>query len=394
MIPEIKITDKGYSVPTTEQVNAGVWSVLKGALGDNLSMVQGTPQYQLATVFTAIITDKDNQFVQLANQFDPSYADGIYQDAIGELYFMKRKQATHSVAPVTFTGLNGVVIPSGFLLQDVAGNIWETTGVSNIGNTGTVTGQAICQTAGSIEANVNSITTIISALSGLDSVTNNDSAVAGYAEEDRADFEVRRQESVALNGKMTDAATRGAVLALPNVVDCYVRSNPTDATITVGETNYPLIRNSIVVSVVGGVDYDIAEQALIKAGTGCSFNGNTPVTVYDKTYENNPIPYDIKILRPDFLDVYIQVKVLDISKVTVQDQTAIKNAILAGLSTGNLKARIGGTIIPAAYMCGLPSVGIVSLKVSTDNSTWLDKLTVGIDQYPSVDQFRISIVGV
>lgn len=394
MIPEITITDKGYSVPTTEQVNAGVWSVLKGALGDNLSMVQGTPQYQLATVLTAIITDKNNQFVQLANQFDPRYADGIYQDAIGELYFMKRKQATHSVAPVTFTGLNGVVIPAGFLLQDVAGNIWETTGVSNIGNTGTVTGQAICQTAGAIEANVNSITTIISALSGLDSVTNNDSAVAGYAEEDRADFEVRRQESVALNGKMTDAATRGAVLALPNVVDCYVRSNPTDATITVGETNYPLIRNSIVVSVVGGVDYDIAEQALIKAGTGCSFNGNTPITVYDNTYENSPIPYDIKILRPDFLDVYIQVTVLDISKVTVQDQTAIKNAILAGLSTGNLKARIGGTIIPAAYMCGLPSVGIVSLKVSTDNTTWLDKLTVGIDQYPSVDQFRISIVGV
>ena len=394
MIPEITITDKGYSVPTTEQVNAGVWSVLKSALGDNLSMVQGTPQYQLATVLTAIITDKNNQFVQLANQFDPRYADGIYQDAIGELYFMKRKQATHSVAPVAFTGLNGVVIPAGFLLQDVAGNIWETTGVSNIGNTGTVTGQAICQTAGAIEANVNSITTIISALSGLDSVTNNDSAVAGYAEEDRADFEVRRQESVALNGKMTDAATRGAVLALPNVVDCYVRSNPTDATITVGETNYSLIRNSIVVSVVGGVDYDIAEQALIKAGTGCSFNGNTPITVYDNTYENSPIPYDIKILRPDFLDVYIQVKVLDISKVTVQDQTTIKNAILAGLSTGNLKARIGGTIIPAAYMCGLPGIGIVSLKVSTDNTTWLDKLTVGIDQYPSVDQFRISIVGV
>lgn len=394
MIPEITITDKGYSVPTTEQINAGVWTVLRGALGDNLSQVQGTPQYQLATSFTAFIRDEYDKLVQLANQYDPRYANGIYQDAIGELYFMQRKMATHSVAPVTFTGLNGVVIPVGFLLQDVAGNIWETTGVSNIGNTGTVTGQAVCQTAGDIEANVNSITTIISALSGLDSVTNNDSAVAGYAEEDRADFELRRQESVALNGKMTDAATRGAVLALPNVVDCYVRSNPTDATITVGETNYPLIRNSIVVSVVGGVDYDIAEQALIKAGTGCSFNGNTPVTVYDNTYENSPIPYDIKILRPDFLDVYIQVTVLDISKVTVQDQTAIKNAILAGLSTGNLKARIGGTIIPASYMCGLPNVGIVSLKVSTDNTTWLDKLTVGIDQYPSVDQFRISIVGV
>lgn len=394
MIPQITITDNGYYAPPTEEVNAGVWTVLKSALGDNLSQVQGTPQYQLATALTAIITNKDNQFVELANQFDPRFAKGIYQDATGELYFMQRKQATKSVAPVTFTGLNGVVIPVGFLLQDVAGNIWETTGVYNIGNTGTVTGQVIAQNAGAIEANVNSITTIISALSGLDSVTNNDSAIAGYNEEDRADFELRRQESVALNGKMTDAATRGAVLALPNVVDCYVRSNPTDATVTVGKTNYPLIRNSIVVSVVGGIDYDIAEQALIKAGTGCSFNGNTTVTVYDNTYPNYPIPYTVKILRPDFLNVYIQVTVLDIAKVTVQDQNAIKNAILSGLSTGELKSRIGGTIIPANYMCGLPSVGIVALKVSTDNTTWLDKLTVGIDQFPSVDQFRISIVGI
>lgn len=394
MIPPLQITDVGYSVPTTEQVNAGVWQVLKGALGDNLSTVQGTPQYQLANVLTSIITDRDNQFVQLANQFDPRYASGIYQDAIGELYFMQRKLATHSVAPVTFTGLNGVVIPQGFLLRDVAGNEWETTGQYNIGADGTVTGQAIAVNAGAIEANVNSITTIISALSGLDSVTNNDSAVVGYAEEDRADFEVRRAESVALNGKMTDDATRGAVADLPNVVDCYVVSNPTDATVTKGHTNYPLVRNSIVVSVVGGNDYDIAEQALIKAGTGCSFNGNTPITVYDTSYGTNPPSYDIKILRPDFLDVYLQVTVLDLAKVTVADQTEIRNKILSSLSSGALKARIGKTVIPSAYMCGLPSVGIVSIKVSTDNTTWVDTLPVGIDQYPSIDQFRISIVGV
>ena len=393
MIPDLQITDRGYIVPTTAEVNAGVWEMLKGAFGSNISTVQGTPQYQLATSLTAIITDRNNKIVELSNQYDPRYADGIYQDAIGELYFMQRKLATHSVAHVTFTGLNGVVIPQGFLLQDVAGNIWETTGHYNIGNTGTVTGQALAQKAGAIEANVNSINIIISALSGLDSVTNEDSASVGYAEEDRADFEVRRQESVAINGKMTDDATRGAVFAVPDVVDCYVASNPTDATVTKGDTNYPLIRNSIVVSVVGGQDEAVAKQALIKAGTGCSFNGNTDVTVYDDSYESDPPSYDIKILRPDFVDVYFQVTVMDITKVTLQDQTNIKNSILERTSTGDLRVRIGKTVLPSAYMCGLPS-GIVSIKASFDNSTWLDKLPIGIDQYPSIDQFRISIVGV
>lgn len=392
MIPKIQITENGYIVPTTQQINEGVWGVLRSALGEDLSMVQGTPQYQLATSLTAIVKDIYDHDVELANQFDPRYAFGIYQDAIGELYFLTRKLATNSVCPVTFTGLNGVVIPEGFKVQDVAGNLWSTAGQYNIGSGGTVTGTVICDTAGAIEANVNSITIIPSALSGLDSVTNNDSAVAGFNEESRQDFNVRRRESVAINAKMTDDATRGAVLDVANVVDCYVVSNPTDATVTKGATSYPLIRNSIVVSVVGGTDYEVARAAFIKAGTGCSWNGNTPVTVIAEEYDTNPPEYPITILRPDFLDVYVQVSVLDLSKVTVELETAIKNHILNGASTGENRVRIGKTFVPSVYQCDAPPVGIVSIKCSTDNLTWVSKLPIGIDQYPSLNSFRISIV--
>lgn len=393
-IPKIEITDTGYIVPTTEQINVGVWQMLQAALGDNISQTQGTPQYQLATSFTAMIKDVYDNFVLLANQFDPRYASGIYQDAIGELYFMTRKLATNSVAPLTFTGLSGAPIPEGFIVQDVSGNSWATAGAYNIGANGTVTGTVICQTSGAIEANPNSITVIPTALSGLDSVTNEDSAVVGYDEESRDDFNVRRRESVAINAKMTDDAVRAAVLAIPNVVDCYAISNPTDATVTFGSTNYPVTRNSIVVSVVGGVDYDVAEAAFIKGGTGCSWVGNTPVTVIAQDYPSNPPEYPINILRPEFLDIYIQVTVLDFDAVTVQETQAIKDSILASTASGDNKVRIGSTFVPARYLCGLPDVGIVSIKCSTDNSTWVDKLPIGIDQYPSLNQFRISIVGV
>ena len=193
---------------------------------------------------------------------------------------------------------------------------------------------------------------------------------------------------------MTDDAVRGAVLAIPNVVDCYAISNPTDATMTFGSTNYPAIRNSIVVSVVGGDDYDVAEAAFINAGTGCSWNGNTPITVLAQDYPTNPPQYPITFLRPDFLDVYIQITVLDISSVTIQDQNAAKNYILSSSASGENKVRINKTFIPAVYMCGMPSIDIVSIKVSTDNATWQDKLEIGLDQYPSLNAFRISIVGV
>lgn len=394
MIPKIEITERGYRVPTTEDINSGVWRVLQSALGDNVSKVQGTPQYQLATSFTAIIKDMYDHFVELGNQFDPRYAGGIFQEAIGELYFMTRKLATRSICPVIFEGLSGANIPEGFIVQDVRGNLWETTGAYNIGSNGKVTGSVVCQTAGEINANPNSIVIIPTALVGLDRVYNEDSAVAGYDEESRIDFNTRRAESVAVNGKMTDDAVRGAVLNLPNVVDCYAISNPTDATVTFGSTNYPAIRNSIVVSVVGGSDYDVAEAAFIKAGTGCAWNGNTPVTVLAKEYDVNPPEYPIKFLRPDFLDTYIQITVLDLSKVTVQDQEAAKKHILNSAASGNNRVRIGGLLIPAVFMCGMPStMNIISIKASLDGQTWVDKLEYGIDQYPSLNEFRVSVVG-
>lgn len=394
MIPKIQITDAGYIVPTTEEINVGVWRVLRDTFGENISQVQGTPQYQLATSITAIIRDIYDHDVQLANQFDPRYAQGIYQDAIGELYFMRRKIATRSLCEVVFEGLSGSPIPAGFIVQDVAGNQWETTGAYNIGTDGTVKGTVICLTAGAIEANANSITIIPSALVGLDRVYNEDTALVGYNEESRVDFEVRRKESVSLNAKMTDAAVRGAVLNVRDVIDCYAISNPTDDTVTFGVTDYPAIRNSIVVSVVGGNDYEVAKEAFIKAGTGCAWNGNTDVTVIDDEYdgENKPT-YPIKILRPALVDIYFRVTVLDVAKTTLQDQQAVKNTILNGLRSGNNRARIGGTIIPAVFMCGMPNIGIIKIEVSTDGTTWNDKLSFGVDQFPVADEFRIQFMG-
>lgn len=391
MIPEIKLTEVGYLVPTTQEINTGVWQVLNDAMGGNLSQVQGSPQYQLATSFTAIIKDFYDKQVELANQFDPRYAKGIYQDAIGGLYFMTRKLATNSICPVVFEGLSGVVIPANFEVRDILERSWRTVGEYNIGASGKVTIQCVCDISGAIEALPNSITVIPSALNGLDRVYNEDSAVMGYDEESRVDFNVRRRESVAINAKMTDDATLGAVLNVRNVVDAYVRSNPTDQTVTFGATNYPAIRNSIVVSVVGGADYDVAEAAFIKAGTGCSWNGNTDVTIIDAQYSYSPPTYPIKILRPDFKEIYIKVVVRDRNAISYTIEEEIKNSIIEKSTSGELRVRIGKSFIPMDYSCGLPKSGIKSILASFDGVDWKDELPIGIDQYPSLSKFRITI---
>jgi hypothetical protein len=391
MIPKIEITDEGIIAPTTEQINTGTWTQWDSDLGGNLSRVQGSPQYQLITSETAIIKDAYDKMIFLGNQFDPRYAVGIFQDAIGEVYFMTRKLATHSVCPVVFEGLSGVVIPNNFAIQDLTGRTWRTSGEYNIGANAKVTITCICETAGAIEALPNSITVIPSALNGLDRIYNEDSAVIGYDEESRIDFNVRRRESVAVNGKMTDDAVRGAVLAVRNVVDCYAISNPTDQTVTFGATNYPAIRNSIVVSVVGGTDYDVARAAFIKGGTGCAWNGNTDVTVIAEGYDFSPPEYPIKILRPDFVDIYIKIIVVDKNIISFTTEREVKDSILSRASSGENRVRINKAFIPADYICGLPKIGLKSIVASFDGINWQDALPIGLDQYPSIDAFRISI---
>lgn len=397
MIPKIQITTQGIISPPTEQVKSGVWQMFIDAFGTDLNLSENTPQGQLVVSLTAMIQDERDAMIQQLNQFDPQYAKGVYQDGIGKIYFIDRQENTKSIAPIQLFGLSGVTVPQGFQIEDQDKNIWELTSSVSIGASGVASSTVQAVNAGSIEAAPNTINVIIKALSGLDRVTNPSAAIAGVNEESQENFETRREESVAANSKNTDSSVRGAVSNIPSVIDVWVKSNPTDKTVNFGSTNYPVIRNSILISVVGGNDSDIAWQSLVKAGTGCSFNGNTEVTVYDNdTFAVSPPDYQVKFLRPNIVTLKFKIKVDNISDMTYQDEQNMKNAILNALKNGKTRARIAQNIrsvqyvVPVAQSTSLP---IVSLDLSIDNgTTWHDQIQLGVDQFPASSEFDIEVV--
>lgn len=398
-IPSATITTTGVSVPTTDEVKAGVWDLLKSCFGNTINTEENSPQGQLAVTLTALLQDRDAQLVQVLNQFDPRYSVGRWQEALGQLYFLDRHSATYSTAQVTFTGLNGTVIAKGFQLQDTNGVYWLTTEQYVIDTDGTITGTVQCATSGSISAAANTITGITTALSGLDRVTNNASAVVGTDTESRTDFEIRRKESVSANAKNTDASIRGAIANLSGVVDVWVKSNYSGEATTFGSTNYPVDAHAICISVVGGDSEAIAWQALVKSGTGASYMGNTNPKIYDTdTYPENPIPYDtVKFIRPTDKSVYFKIVVADVSSVTPSDETNCRNAIVNALASGTNKARIGQILRAFPYgaiaSSAITSTSIISVQVSTDNATWTDSVLFGIDEFPTISIYDISIVG-
>ncbi|MDC9591128.1 baseplate J/gp47 family protein [Xenorhabdus sp. XENO-10] len=395
MIPKLQITPDGILAPPTQEVIDGWWRVLKSCLGDNLNTDMKTPQGQLVTSLTAIITDERNFFVNLLNSFDPRYADGVMQDALAYIYFLQRKRATKSVAEVTINGLANTVIPVGFQVTDDSGKTWGTQAEARIGDNGLVTVNVYCDVAGRVIASTGAINRMVKNINGVDSVINKTAAIVGRGEESRQEFELRRQESVAINAKNTNAATYGAVSNIKNVIDCYVIDNPSDATITVGVTDYPLIRNSIAVSVVGGDDNEIAKMIWIKAGSGCSFVGNTSVKYQDTiNFPYLPPTYDIKFIRPTHVPIEFAITFEDKLRLTHQDKEAIKKSILDEFGTGRGKGRIAKKLIASDYICAVAQSTrerLIAIQIAKKKGVAANYLDFGIDEFPtlSIDDIRI-----
>ena len=96
-----------------------------------------TPAGQLIDSQTAAIVDKDNEVLFLANQFNPLTAEGIWQDALGKIYFLTRKVAQTSEALCLCTGLAGTTITQGSRIKSSADGLeWscvETVTIPKIG---------------------------------------------------------------------------------------------------------------------------------------------------------------------------------------------------------------------------------------------------------------------
>ena len=394
MIPPIQFTDDGLIVPTREEVTAGLWEIMRTAFGSDLNADSRTPQGQLVTSLTAIIQDRDNASVELGNNFDPRYAVGQFQEALAAIYFLTRKTATKSIAQLEFVGIAGTIIPQGFAMVDDAGIEWLCISSTPLSS---ALVEFACAVPGPVQAAPRTIRTFKQTIDGIDRAENPDAAAAGSNEESRANFETRRYNSVAANSKNMNSSVRGSVDNLPGVIDVYVDDNFTDNTVTKGSTNYPMIRNSLLVSVVGGDDQAIAEQIVIKGGTGCSFVGNTTVIWKDTSVPASQSPeYVVKFLRPAHVTVLMRLRVVDPSSISFSSLEAAKASIISEFQTGSNRARIGGLAVGANFMVGLDVATIrpVSLEMSTDGVSWSEYRQFGVDQSPTTSAVNISLVGI
>lgn len=396
-VPKIQFTPAGLVIPAETAVLAGVQDDINAAFGGGLNPALETPQGQLASSQAAIIGDKNNEFALFVNQVDPQYAADRFQDAIGRIYFLTRKPATPTTVQATVNGLAGTVIPGGTLAQDTSGNTYACSGDVTIDVTGSVTAEFQNIETGPIPCAAGTLTQVYQAVPGWDTITNAADGTLGSDVESRADFEYRRKNSVAKNGTGTPQAIYAEVFALADVLDVYVKDNPTGSAVNTGSTNYPIAAHSVYVAVVGGTDADVAAAIWRKKDLGCDTNGNASAVVVDPSGYSYPQPsYTVKFQRPASLAVKFAVRIVNDPSLPSNVVTLVKNAIIARFNgaDGTTRERIGATILASRYYGAVVSVAsnvsLLDVLIGTSSPT-LTQINVGIDQRPTVSAADITV---
>lgn len=399
-VPAVSFSTSGLDVPDEADILAGRLTDLANALGASMSKDLTTPQGQIAISDTAIIAEKNNQLLAIVNQINPDISSGRFQDAIGRIYFIDRISATGTTVTATCTGLVGKTIPAGSLAQDSSGYIYESVDSGQIGADGSVLILFKNRTTGPIPCPSGALNQIYQSVDGWSGISNTAPGVLGNDVESRSNFEVRRRQSVARNSRNQDASVLSAVLATSGVLDAYVWSNRTAATVNKGTTNYPVLAHSIFISVYGGADADVAEAIFSTYNPGANLNGTTHYTVYDNVNYLPPYPsYDMQWLKASPTRVYFKVQIDSSLNPPSDITTQVTNMIISvfnGEYDGIGKARIGSTINAGKYYAPIISinpdtVGVLLLQVSLNGTTYNPSVTMGIDQVPTIQASDITV---
>ena len=395
-VPAIQWTPTGPVLPTEAQILAGAQADLNTAFGGNLNPSLETPQGQIASSLTAIIADKNSQVALVANQVDPDYASDLWQDAIGRIYFLDRIAAAGTVVQCTVVGLAGVSIIVGALTIDPStGYIYACTTGASIPSTGSASASFTCLTMGPVA--VPSSLNIYQAIPGWDTITPV-SGVVGNLVETQQEFEIRRKASVALNANGSVQSVRAAVLQVPGVISCYAVDNPTSSPATIGGVS--LAANSIYVAVVGGNSLAVATAIWSKKSAGCSYNGNTTVTVTDSAQGSLPYPtYSVQYETPTNTPILFAVQIKANPALAANIITLIQNAIVGAFSgqDGGAPVAIGSTVFASRFYAVVaatdPNCEVVSIQIGTTTANQ-NYLAMNINQYPTITATNISVTQV
>ena len=224
-----------------------------------------------------------------------STSTGTSLDRAVKFGFLSRRAKTYTEVVLLFKGADGISIPSGTLASTSANIVFKTLADGIIAS-GQVRITARCQTAGPTGmVSTDSVTTIKTPISGVDSVTNTEASYDGYSRESDSELKERYMKLPSSTGSSTDAV-RVKVSGLTSVASCMVFENIKPET---DENGLP--PNSLEVVVFGGDETEIVKAIAAKKPAGIDTYGNTEKYITDSQGLTKRIRYSRPVQSPVYV---------------------------------------------------------------------------------------------
>lgn len=361
------IDSTGLHIPLYQDIRDYLLSQYTAIYGQSVTSNISTTDVQSIAIF-ALMTNDCFQLAQAVfNGMSPMTAIGVQQDSLYKLNGIARLPSTYSTATLTVTG-SPYTQMTNRIAQDVNGNLWDLLPNFQIPQSGTIDVSATCETSGSINAAIGTITIRQNPVQGWATVINNAAAAPGTPVEPDSYFRARQTWSVVLPSQSLVQGTVAGIAAVPGVTryGTVGIENPTNSTDSYG--NPP---HSISMVVEGGANSDVANAIYLNKTPGAYTNGTTTVTVTDPiTGQQMPINF----FRPTYVPIFVTVKVVPLQGYTSQVLTNIQNAIVTYLNS----LQIGEELtISALYGVALsvmpdltkPMFSITVMKAGTASGT-------------------------
>lgn len=392
----------GMTAPETAVLRDAVASNWEAAFntGDGsptLDTEAATPAGQLVDAEAAYLAQVNAELLYLFSQLNPRTAEGVWQDALGYIYFLTRKVAQPTLVTVTCTGLQNTVIPAGAQMQDDDGVRYECQQETIIPAGGSVDVPFQCTEAGPIECPAGTLSSIVTVIPGWDTGINQAAGVVGRNRESQADFENRRFASVAKNSHGSVFSLQGALADLDGVVDCQVLENPTSATVTKHGVSIP--SHSVAICIYGGADDAIAEIIYTKKDAGCGTTGGTTVT-HTATEAGNAV-YTYSIVRPTPTDVHIEVEINKTQQTSATVEQDVIDAVIGDFlgndsNSGNTRVGLAQTVYASRFSVAvIKTAGVqdlVGITIGLGSGAMGASIDIPGDVEPTISAADITVV--
>jgi uncharacterized phage protein gp47/JayE len=285
---------------------------------------------------------------------DPDSAEGVQLDNLNRLRGAIRNPAKNSTATVTCGGVNGTNIPASSIVSIGAdGERWLTNTAVTIPVGLTVDVAVTAENTGPVEAAIGAIDTIVTAITGWNTVTNAAAAIEGEAVETDADYRLRAEDTS--TGTTTEDAIYTRLSEQDDIDAVVVVSNRTDAVDSLG---IPAHGFWAVVYPNTANQQNIAETIWGSAGApaGIEMQGVQTATVTDANGYSQQIKWDWATA----VDVWISVVGTKDSDYPAGGDALVAAAITEYFSTVRVGADVNPAPIESAVVVAVP--GIVTLE--------------------------------